>query len=268
MVSGRMARAGAAILFMAASAMGHAENSPQQTLRDMHGCVLSQHELLTSYHLYASDPKDRVLGANFQKARQMSTDCVSKVRAGLDGFGHAQPAAEISGHHEKLAQTLQYNADSIAKKGVPEAAVVTEMVQHELALVASLTQAASALRSSGRVKEQAEARQARELAVLIEYANARYIERTTQLYNRDDSAEPTIDELANRFDTGINALRTSKNLKPDQKKKVESVNTRFRFISGSLRNYNEKTVPFTVNRHAKSMVILLNEVSNSLDGVK
>jgi len=268
MVPKRLARAGTVIILMAGSALLHAESGPQQVRRNVYGCILNQHEMLTSYHLYASDPKDRVLNANFQKARQISTECVGNVRGGLDGLGQAQVAAEISSQHGKLEQTVQYNADSIAKKGVPENAVVDEMVQHELVLVASLSQAARGLLSTGKIKEVAEVKQARDLAVLIEYANARYIERATQLYPRDDSAEPTIDELATQFNTGINALRTSKQLTPEQKKKVESINTRFRFINGSLRNYNEKTVPFTVNRHTKSMVVLLNEVANSLEGVK
>lgn len=266
--SRRVALASVATVFMSGSALLHAETNPRLVLRAVYGCILNQHEMLTNFHLYASDPKDRVLNADFRKAHQTSVDCSSNVRADLEGLGYAQAATEISSSQERLEKTVQYNADSIAQKGVPENAVVAEMVQHELALVAALSQAASGMLSGGKLKEVPEAKQARDLAVLIEYANARYIERTTQLYPRDDSAEPTIDDLATRFNAGINALRTSKRLTPELKKKVESVNTRFRFINGSLRNYNQNTVPFTVNRHTKSMVILLNEVASSLEGTK
>lgn len=265
--SRRLALASVAVVSMSGSLL-HAETNPKQVLRAVYGCILNQHEMLTNFHLYASDPKDRVLNADFRKAHQTSVDCASNVRADLESLGYAQAATEVSNAQGELEKAIKYNADSIAQKGVPENAVVAEMVQHELELVASLSRAASGMLSGGKLKEVAEAKQARDLAVLIEYANARYIERTTQLYPRDDSAEPTIDDLATRFNAGINALRVSKRLTPELKKKVESVNTRFRFINGSLRNYNQNTVPFTVNRHTKSMVILLNEVASSLEGAK
>ncbi|MFP5430175.1 MAG: hypothetical protein ACLGHE_04230 [Gammaproteobacteria bacterium] len=239
-----------------------------RAVKGAYECAVRQHEMLTTYHLHAYEPKDRIAGADFKSARQVAQDCAGKVAEGLAAAGLAAKAAELGALRDKAGNTSAYNADSIARTGTQENAVVAEMVQHELALVAELVQAAKDLQQAGKVKDVPEARQARELAVLIMYANARYVERTTEVYHRDDSDEPTIDQLAARFNSGLSALRANRKLTAEQHKMLDNVNTRFRFINGSLNNYTQNAVPGTVNRHARSMVNLLNQVADGLDGIK
>lgn len=241
--------------------------SPQQ-VREAYQCAVHQHEMLATYHFHAYEPKDKIQSADFQKARQTALDCMGATAEGLTDGGLGAQAQELKMLRDKVAQTSQYNAESIAKSGTPENAVVAEMVQHVLDAVVLLNQAGKDLQVASKGKEVAEARQARELAITLMYANARYIERTTEIYHRDDSAEQTIDQLAAKFNAGLTALRGSKKVSAEQKKMLDNVNTRFRFINGSLNNYTQHAVPGTVNRHARSMVALLNQVANGLEGVK
>lgn len=263
-----LSRLAGLVMFSVAGTAVWAADAPPQAVRDMYQCAVHQHELLTTYHLYAYEPKDKIANADFQKARQVAIDCASRAGDNLAASGLPAQSVEVRTLRDRLGQTSQYNADSIARSGTPENAVLAEMVQHELGLVTLLVQAAKELQVAAKVKEVAEARQARDLAILIMYANARYVERTTEVYHRDDSAEPTIDELAAKFNSGLTALRASKKLSADQRKALDNVNTRFRFINGSLNNYTQHAVPTTVNRHARSMVVLLNQVANGLEGVK
>lgn len=234
--------------------------------RDAYQCAVDQHAMLSTYHFYASDPKDRILNADFLNARQTALDCANQVAGQLAAAGMTSQAGSMKTLKDKIAQTSQYNANTVAKTGMSENAVVKEMVDSELALIHLLVQAGKDLQAASKIKDVAEANQARELALTIMYANARYIERTTQIVLRDDSAEPTIDELAARFDRMLASLRKSTRLSTEQKKKLDNVNTRFRFINGSLNNYTEQAVPSTVNRHARSMVAILDQVANGLEG--
>lgn len=266
MVLGRLASTGLVIMLLAGAQAAVAADA--RSVRDAYQCAVHQHELLTTYHLYAYEPKDRIMRADFQSARLTALECAGRVADDLTAAGLSAKAVEVKSLRDRLGQASQYNADSIASSGTPENAVVAEMVQHELSLVATLVQSAKDLQQAGKVKDVAEARQARDLAIMIMYANARYVERTTEVYHRDDSAEPTIDQLASKFNSGLTALRASKKLTAEQRKSLDNVNTRFRFINGSLNNYTQHAVPGTVNRHARSMVTLLNQVANGLEGVK
>lgn len=263
MTSGRLASATLiATLSCCGSAFG-ADDSPSRTA---YQCAIDQHAMLSAYHFYAYDPKDRTLQAGFQSARQTALDCAAGVAVILANAGMKSQSGNVDNLKNKVSQTSLYNAGTIAKTGMSENAVVKDMVENELALTQALIQAGKDLQAASKKTELVEASLARELALTIMYANARYVERTTQIVLRDDSAEPTIDELAARFDRSLASLRKSTRLSAEQKKKLDNVNTRFRFINGSLNNYTQQAVPSTVNRHARSMVAILNQVADGLDG--
>lgn len=234
--------------------------------RDAYQCAVDQHAMLSAFHFYASDPKDRILNADLLNARQVALDCTTNVAEQLSAAGMASQAGSMKSLKDRIAQSSLYNANTIAKTGMSENAVVKEMVDSELTLIRLLVQAGKDFHATSKIREVAEASQARELALTIMYANARYIERTTQIVLRDDSAEPTIDELAARFDRSLASLRKSTRLSAEQQKKLDNVNTRFRFINGSLNNYTQQAVPSTVNRHARSMVAILGQVADGLEG--
>lgn len=234
--------------------------------RDAYQCAVDQHAMLSAYHFYASDPKDRTLNADFLNARQTALDCTQRVAEQLAAAGMNTQAVGMKSLKDKIAQTSQYNANTVAKTGMSENAVVKDMVDSELELIGLLVQAGKDFQASSKNKAVTEAAQARDLALTIMYANARYVERTTQIVLRDDSAEPTIDELAARFDRALASLRKSARLSAEQQKKLDNVNTRFRFINGSLNNYTQQAVPSTVNRHARSMVAILGQVADGLEG--
>ncbi len=241
--------------------------TPQQ-VREAYRCSVHQYEMLATYHFHAYEPKDKIMNADYEKARQVALDCMGATASALVDGGFSTQAQELRTLKDKVAKTTQTNADAITKMGSPEFAVVSEMVENISEAVKTLDQAGKGLQVASKGKEVPEALKARELAITIMYANARYIERTTESYHRDDSAEQTIDQLASKFNTGLSSLRTSSKLSAQQKKMLDNVNTRFRFIVGSLNNYTQHAVPTTVNRHTRSIVVMLNQIADELDGKK
>lgn len=241
--------------------------TPQQ-VREAYRCSVHQYEMLATYHFHAYEPKDKLMNTDYERARQIALNCMGATASSLVDGGFGTQAQELRALKDKVAKTTQANADAIIKLGSPEFAVNSEMVEHILEAVKTLDQAGKDLQVASKSKEVPEALKARELAITMMYANARYIERTTESYHRDDSAEQTIDQLASKFNTGLTSLRTSSKLSAQQKKMLDNVNTRFRFIVGSLNNYTQHAVPTTVNRHSRSIVVMLNQIADELDGKK
>ncbi len=242
--------------------------TPQSSLNNLFQCQLRQHELLTQYHIFAADSGDPSNRSAMQKAQAAAAACVTQVDNDLRASNLAAQGASIRGKYQAFSTATTRNLDSIAKQGSPENEVLSEMVRYELDLQTAMEVAQKDLQASSQYKLKPAVAQARQLAVLIQYANARYVERTTSAFGlsfRDDSREKSIDELAREFAKGLQQLRANAALPADSQAKLAGVLTRWRFIEGSLLNYNEKTVPFTVNRHTRSIVALLDEVASSLE---
>lgn len=243
----------------------------QETMKALFDCQLRQHELLTAYHFYSGDAGDPANKSSLQKAQTAGNSCVSTVESDLRDLGMAAAATSVRGAFSAFNQAVNQNTASIVSKGAPENEVLNEMVRHGAELQKALEDSAKQVAGNNGYKLKPAAAEARRLAVLVLYANAKYIERTTAAFGityRDDSREQTIDALAREFDKGLAQLGQSVASQPALKPKVAAVVTKWRFIEGSLVNYNEKTVPFTVNRHARSIAQLLSDIASTIDSGK
>lgn len=242
--------------------------SAPQTLRDIYRCQVQQHEFLTEYHIYASDPGDPTHRSDLQKALSEASACVNLVDSGLRGLSMPKQAAEVKLRYAAFETVANQNIAAVAKKGAPEYEVLNVMVQNELDLQASLEKSLKDVQVEQKVHIKPPVDQARHLAVLMQYMAARYIERATSAggsAGRDDSKEATIDDLAKEFQKGLDGLKGNAASSPEVKKDLAAIVTKWKFIQGSLLNYNEKTVPFTVNRHSKAIVGMLEDVADKMD---
>lgn len=244
--------------------------TPQQTLKDIFECQLRQHELLARYHIFSSDAGDPVYRSDLQKGQSEAAACVGALENNLKALGLPREASDMRLKYNMFSLNLSQNLAAIAKRGAPENEVQSVMIQGELDLQTSLERALKNTVEATKYKLNPQVDRARRLAVMLQYANARYLERTTSAYSvsRDDSNEPTIDELARRFGKELEELRKGTAARPDVAPMLATVVTKWRFIEGSLLNYNDKTVPFTVNRHARSIQTLLGEIADKLEAGK
>jgi hypothetical protein len=192
------------------------------------------------------------------------------VEADLGSINLAPDAETVRARYGRCDHLFKQNYATVVKKGAPEFEVLAEMVEAELQVVAGLDAAAGTVLSASKLHPMVAAETARKMAVLIQYATARYVERTTAAGGsaaRDDSKEPTIDALAQEFDKSLKQLNTSAGT-PELKTMLAAIVTKWRFIQGSLLNYNQKTVPFTVNRHGRAISDMLVDYAAKLDGGK
>lgn len=243
-------------------------DTQQQALSDSYSCALRQHELLSDFHFYNSDPKEKTFLVSLDQSRAAGAACAKQVSTELAALGFAQISAELSAQFGQFDKLLTTNIGMLLKKGAPENEVLLEMLMHGVKIEAALAQAANELSASVKIKPNADAKKIRDLAVMMAYTSTRYVERTVQLYPREDSNEPTIDELAKKIEKNLAELQASPGLTPDMKKRLATINTKFRFIRGSLVNYNESPVAFTVKRHLKTMSALLMDMAEQLQPLK
>jgi hypothetical protein len=235
----------------------------------LYQCQLKAHELLTAYYFFASDPGNPQFRSDMQAAQTAVSGCETGAESALRAMGLGSDADTLHGKTSAFDTVFRQNQATVLKKGAPEYEVLNTMVKAELELVATMEQVLHSAEIGGKVRFKPQAEQARRMAVLIQYATARYVERATAaaaITVRDDSAEPAIDELAHEFDKGLLALQAGSGNTAGMSAQLTQIVTKWHFIQGSLLNYNQKTVPFTVNRQGRALAELLGEVATRLEG--
>lgn len=112
-------------------------------------------------------------------------------------------------------------------------------------------------------QKRAQADKAHAANILMQRTAAAYLKRAAQM-SPDIGAEDTFDigEATKRLDGQMNAL--ARELKGNVA--MAGAMTKWNFIRGSLANYNEKSVPFIVDRYATQINESLQQVVAGLEG--
>lgn len=207
--------------------------------------------------------------------RERFTETMKKLDAALAASGPSLAAAGINAtqadtitrNTAAFAKLARANRDTLLRSGMPEGAVVDEMMQRRKEARRAIDQVYAELEKRAGLAGSPLSN-ARELALVLQQAAALYVETSASAggvsYRTPDSEEEAIDSLAKRFGAGLDKLlpRTASG---DVAKQAAGIKTKWQFIEKSLLNYRENMVPFLVDRYTQSIVNDLLLVAQQLE---
>lgn len=104
---------------------------------------------------------------------------------------------------------------------------------------------------------------AREQSLLMQGIAADYAARSASVgasFIADSEKQP-LDKLSEQFSTNLsNMLNNAKNTE-STRKSLRTIQIKWRYIEGSLKNYNEDSVPFVIDKYARSITSSLEQLA-------
>lgn len=151
-------------------------------------------------------------------------------------------------------------ANNVIADGYTDDNLVGELYAEADALTAALGKAITAIPAAG--KQRAQADKAHATNLLVQRTVASYLKRAAQMTPDVGANDP--------FDVGEATQSIEKQMQTLARELrgnavMHNVNSKWSFIRGSLINYNEKTVPFIVDRYATQINDGLRQVVDGLD---
>lgn len=223
-----------------------------------------------TYFLYQADTRNPTAKAdNLQHLNDVAARLQATV-ARLGALGMHKQGTELRQLHDSAVASHQENLNGIVRHGAADNAQVTRMLQSMQQTVDGLERSRLALASREGYRPLPEVTEARHLAVLMQYLDARYLERSTSVINVSYSDfaggnQRAIDELARDFSARLTRLQHSPRHNATTESLMRNVMTKWRFIERSLINWQENVVPFIVHQHTGSMVRSLNQIAEILE---
>jgi len=151
-------------------------------------------------------------------------------------------------------------ANNILVDGYTDDNLVGELYTEADALIAALDKAIKAVPAG---KQRAQADKAHAANLLLQRTAASYLKRGAQMTPDVGSADPfDVGEATQDLDKQIQGL--ARELRGNEV--MANVRSKWNFIRPSLLNYNEKSVPFIVDRYATQINDGLHKVVVELDG--
>ncbi|MFZ5756115.1 MAG: hypothetical protein ACOY3X_04390 [Pseudomonadota bacterium] len=183
--------------------------------------------------------------------------------AGVDGARAGGIATNING----FIKLMRENRKTIAATGVPENAVVDDMMLHRKEARKIIDPLYTELEKRAGLTDSPLS-EARALALVLQQMSALYVETASAAYgvsNRtQDASEATIDSLARSFASRLNKL-SARAKGTESATLVHGIESKWRFIEKSMLNYRERTVPFLVDRYTQAIVTDLLKLAEALE---
>lgn len=205
---------------------------------------------------------DRMVETLKKLETAMTASSASMAASGVSGQNSSEIAASVAA----FVKIARINRNVALQTGAPENALVDEMMQHRKAARKVLDQVYIDLEKRAGFTGSPLS-EARALALSLAQMAALYVESASAAYvtNRSlDSQDMTIDQRAVNFSKRLAGLLAK--AKGDEATKLgRSIQSKWKFIEHSMLNYQEKTVPFLVDRYAQLIVADLVTLARTLD---
>jgi len=204
---------------------------------------------------------DRMDGTLKKLETAITASSASLPNNGVSGANTSELASNVNA----FIKLARINRSATLSTGAPENAVVDEMMQRRRDARKVLDRIYVDLEKRAGFTGSALS-EARALALLLEQMAATYVESASAAYVNptQDSQDATIDQMAKGFSTRLAGLLGR--AKGEEATKLgRSIQSKWKFIEHSMLNYQEKTVPFLVDRYAQAIVADLVTLARALD---
>lgn len=222
---------------------------------------LATQKSLGDFYMYNSMEGDQRYARMIDASRQQAREQLGKL-ANLADVGAAGLQTQLQQQWQRYDGELTTLMAALQKQGYTDLQPVADLAARNrqvLEIAQALYEALQRM-DGNAISEQMAA--TRELSVLMQSIAVNYAARSASVGASfsGDSSERPIEELVADFSARLSALRKHPGNGTAVNTTLDGVATKWRYIEGSLRNYNEKSVPFLVNKYSDSIIRSLADV--------
>lgn len=245
-------------LTLHASALFASTADDFQYLQDFH---LATQKSLADFYMYNSMEGDQRYAKMIEASRQQARNQLEHL-ADLPDIGAARLHTQLQEQWQRYDAELGGLMSVMQKQGYTDLQPVADMATRNRQVLETSQALYQALQRMDGRAISAQMIATRELSVLMQSIAVNYAARSASVGASfsGDSNERPLEELVSDFSARLSALRNQPGNNATVNTALDGVAAKWRFIEGSLRNYNEKSVPFLVNKYSDSIIRSLADV--------
>ncbi|XXF07373.1 hypothetical protein J3Q00_15165 [Pseudomonas sp. D2-3] len=230
-------------------------------LKHLQNFHLSAQKSLGDFYMYNSMEGDQRYARMIDASRQQAREQLGRL-ANLADVGAARLQTQLQQQWQRYDGELTTLMAALQQQGYTDLQPVADLAARNRQVLATAQALYEALRRMDGNAISAQVAATRELSVLMQSITVNYAARSASVGASfsGDSSERPIEELVADFSARLSALRKQPGNTTAVNTTLDGVVTKWRYIEGSLRNYNEKSVPFLVNKYSDSIIHSLADV--------
>ncbi|MFT5780825.1 MAG: hypothetical protein ACI9EB_000182 [Pseudomonas sp.] len=239
-------------------------NGSSQELLKLHQIRLIAQKSLGNFYMLNAMDGDRRYSHMIDQLLQSGSALMLQLNE-MPGGGSkallAQFAQQWSGYKSELDQLT----NTFISQGYTDLQPVADLASRSQQLLDLSTELYSKIQQESGHNIPALTQLSRDESLLMQAMSVSYAARSASVggtfIGSSGQNAKSIDQLAITFDTNLTQLEQAPKNTAETRQAVAAIAIKWHYIEKSLKNYNEKTVPFLVNKYSTSITDGLEAVS-------
>ncbi|WP_271411800.1 hypothetical protein [Pseudomonas sp. Q1-7] len=243
-------------------AVGSAPAPQTDSLLKLHQMRLAAQRSLSDFYMYNGMEGD-------QRYARLIDESVQKADTRLKELGE-MPGEASKALRAQLAQEWQaYNSELIGlvtalkQQGYTDLQPVADLTARNKRLMDLSNELYTRIQQESSTQVPPLTQRSRDQSLLMQAIAVDYASRSASIGGSfiGGNGGKAIDELAGEFASRLASLEQAPQNTPEIRQALDDIGTKWRYIEKSLKNYNENSVPYLINKYSDRIIDGLENVS-------
>lgn len=238
-------------------------NSADSLLK-LHQLRLATQKSLGDFYMYNGMEGDQRYARMIDSALQNGQALLGGL-AQMPGDGSKALLAQLDQHWSGYQSELKALADTLKTQGYTDLQPVADLASHNQQLMALSAELYTRIQQESGQNVSPLTQLSREQSLLMQSIAVDYASRSASVGGSFISSggenSKSIDEQASEFVQAMDKLEQAPQNTAATRQSLGAIRTKWRYIEKSLKNYNEKSVPFLVNKYSDRIIEGLETLS-------
>ena len=238
-------------------------NSADSLLK-LHQLRLATQKSLGDFYMYNGMEGDQRYARMIDSALQNGQALLGSLTQ-MPGDGSKALLAQLDQHWSGYQSELKALADTLKTQGYTDLQPVAALASHNQQLMALSAELYTRIQQESGQNVSPLTQLSREQSLLMQSIAVDYASRSASVGGSFISSggenSKSIDEQASEFVQVMDKLEQAPQNTAATRQSLGAIRTKWRYIEKSLKNYNEKSVPFLVNKYSDRIIEGLETLS-------
>lgn len=238
-------------------------DTPNELLQ-LHQLRLAAQKSLGDFYMVNAMEGDLRYARQIKESLNAGNALLEKIK-NMPGEGSKALLAQLQLQWRGYESELDSLTETYKRQGYTDLQPVADLANRSQQLQALSAELYAKIQQESASNVPALTQSSRDQSLLMQKISTDYSSRSAAVggsfIGGSDKNSKSIDELSLEFAANLNKLEQAPQNTAETRQSVASINTKWRYIEKSLKNYNEKTVPFLVHKYANSITDGLEAVS-------
>lgn len=238
--------------------------SSADNLLKLHHLRLAAQKSLGDFYMYNGMEGDQRYARMIDTSLQNGQALLGGLTQ-MPGDGSKALLAQLDQHWSSYQSELKVLANTLKTQGFTELQPVADLAAHNQQLLALSAELYNKIQQESGSNVGALTQTSREQSLLMQSIAVDYASRSASVggsfIGSGGENDKSIDVLANDFEQTLNKLEQAPQNTAETRQSLGAIKTKWRYIEKSLKNYNEKSVPFLVNKYSDRIIEGLESLS-------